>query len=55
VNLIGNVVVSAGLGYFVDKRSGAGYDYPATLTVIMRRPGAPEEPDTAGSAGNALY
>lgn len=54
-NLIGNVVVSAGIGYFVDKKSGAGYDYPATLTVIMRRTGAPEEQAAAGSTGNALY
>src|SRR6266705_5008447 len=53
-NLMGNVVVSAGLGYFVDKHSGAGYDYPATLTIIMRREGPPEEPDK-GSTGNAIY
>ena len=53
-NLMGNVVVSAGLGYFVDRHSGAGYDYPATLTVIMRREGPPAEPDN-GSTGNAIY
>ncbi len=34
--LIGNAVVSAGLGYYVDRRSGAGFDYPAVLTVVMR-------------------
>jgi hypothetical protein len=34
--LIGNVVVSGGLGYLVDRHSGAGFAYPATLTVIMR-------------------
>jgi hypothetical protein len=34
--LIGNAVISAGLGYFVDRRTGAGFDYPATLTVVMR-------------------
>lgn len=33
--LIGNVVISAGLGYYVDRRSGAGFAYPATLTVLM--------------------
>ena len=54
VNLMGNVVVSAGIGYFVDKHSGAGYDYPATLTVIMRAKAPPAEPDT-GAAGNAVY
>jgi hypothetical protein len=36
--LIGNVVVSGGLGYLVDRRSGAGFAYPATLTVIMHQP-----------------
>lgn len=35
-NLIGNVVISAGLGYFVDRHSGAGYGYPAVLTVLMQ-------------------
>jgi hypothetical protein len=35
--LMGNVVVSGGLGYLVDRRSGAGFAYPATLTVVMRR------------------
>jgi hypothetical protein len=40
-NLMGNAVVSAGLGYFVDRHSGAGFDYPLVLTVLMRRtPGA---------------
>ena len=34
--LIGNVVISAGLGYYVDRRSGAGFSYPSTLTVMMR-------------------
>jgi hypothetical protein len=54
-SLIGNVVVSAGLGYFVDRSSGAGFDYPATLTVIMRKSGQPAEPEPAGSTGNVLY
>jgi len=34
-NLWGNVVLTAGVGYFIDKNTGAGYDYPATLTVVM--------------------
>lgn len=33
--LVGNVA-TAGLGYLLDKRTGAGFDYPETLTVIMR-------------------
>jgi hypothetical protein len=38
--MIGNVVISAGAGYLVDSRSGAGFAYPATLTVVMRGPQA---------------
>lgn len=34
--MIGNAVVSGGLGYYVDRRSGAGFDYPATVTVLMQ-------------------
>lgn len=34
--MIGNAVVSGGLGYYVDRRSGAGFDYPATVTVLMK-------------------
>jgi hypothetical protein len=33
--LIGNVVLTAGLGQLVDRHSGAGYAYPATMTVLM--------------------
>ncbi len=36
-SLWGNVVLTAGLGYFVDKNTGAGHDYPATLTVVMHK------------------
>jgi hypothetical protein len=35
--LIGNLVVTGGLGYLVDRRSGAGFAYPGTLTVVMQR------------------
>ncbi len=36
-SLWGNVVLTAGLGYFVDKNTGAGFDYPSTLTVVMHK------------------
>ena len=39
-NLVGNLVTTAGLGYLVDRHSGAGYGYPAILTVLMQ-PSAP--------------
>lgn len=38
---IGNAVTTAGLGYLLDKQTGAGWDYPATLTVLMRSTGKP--------------
>ncbi|MCC2956545.1 hypothetical protein LK542_13065 [Massilia sp. IC2-477] len=33
--LMGNVVISAGVGMLVDRYTGAGYSYPANLTVLM--------------------
>lgn len=52
-NLIGNVVISAGLGYFVDRQSGAGYGYPAVLTVLMQ-PGQKAQDAQAPSGENAV-
>lgn len=53
--LIGNVVLTAGLGYLVDKRTGIGFEYPETLTVLMRRTGRYVEPEADEVASNALY
>ena len=36
-SLWGNVVLTAGAGYFVDRNTGAGFDYPSTLTVPMHK------------------
>ncbi|RZA34468.1 MAG: hypothetical protein EOP92_15540 [Lysobacteraceae bacterium] len=33
--LAGNVVISAGVGHLVDRYTGAGFSYPANLTVLM--------------------
>jgi hypothetical protein len=52
-NLIGNVVISAGLGYFVDRHSGAGYGYPAVLTVLMQ-PGRQAQEGQAPAGENAV-
>lgn len=53
--MIGNAVVSAGLGYYVDRRSGAGFDYPATLTVMLR-PAADVRAQEAGQgSGTPVY
>jgi hypothetical protein len=40
---IGNAVTTAGLGYLYDKRTGAGFDYPDTLTILMQPTGRPPE------------
>jgi hypothetical protein len=53
--LIGNVVVSGGLGYLVDRHSGAGFAYPATLTVIMHAPPAPALAEQDGNPGNRVF
>jgi hypothetical protein len=53
-NLIGNAITSGGLGYLVDRHSGAGFDYPVTLTVLMRRPAATGG-DADQVAGNPVY
>ena len=42
-SLIGNVVISAGLGLLVDRHSGAGYAYPANYTVLLQPVKAPDE------------
>lgn len=43
---IGNVVTTAGLGYLYDKRTGAGFEYPETLTILMHATG--RVPEAAG-------
>jgi hypothetical protein len=53
--LIGNAVVSGGLGYLVDRHSGAGFDYPATLTVILQRAPAQDAPEVAAVHHNIMY
>ena len=52
--LIGNAVISAGLGYFLDKRTGAGFDYPATLVVLMK-PAPVADPGLGATAANVIY
>jgi hypothetical protein len=52
--LWGNMIVSAGLGYFVDKNTGAGFDYPSTLTVVMRSAPKPPQDDSGKPVGNPI-
>ena len=53
---IGNAVTTAGLGYLLDKQTGAGWDYPDTLTVIMKhaRPAAVQD-QQQGASGAPIY
>jgi hypothetical protein len=52
--LMGNVAISAGLGYYVDRRSGAGFAYPATLTVLMHGQDAGRD-GAVRSEGNGMF
>ncbi|NRR32725.1 hypothetical protein HSX11_21380 [Oxalobacteraceae bacterium] len=52
--LWGNVVLTAGAGYLVDRNTGAGFDYPSTLTVIMH-PGDAADGRPAPAAGVTVY
>ena len=55
---IGNVVTTAGLGYLMDKKTGAGFNYPDTLTILKKATGKvqPADPDQQGSrAPNTVY
>lgn len=54
--LIGNAVTSGGLGYLVDRHSGAGFDYPVTLTVLIRGPAAVAgDAQQVAGIGNQVY
>jgi hypothetical protein len=37
----GNILFGGVVGYVVDRNTGAGFDYPATATVTMRKIDAP--------------
>ncbi len=53
VGLWGNAILTAGIGYYVDKRTGSGFDYPSTVTVIMRR--TPQPVVTTPPGGTVVY
>ena len=45
-----NAIFTLGVGYFVDRDTGAAYDYPSTLTVIMQDPARLPRPAPAAAA-----
>jgi len=51
----GNIILGGGIGYIVDRNTGAGFDYPGTITVVLRKIGeavgiTPSAPATAAFA-----
>jgi hypothetical protein len=53
IGLWGNAVLTAGIGYYIDKRTGSGFDYPSTVTVIMTRTAPPVV--AAPPGGSVVY
>ena len=59
----GNILLTAGAGQFIDRQTGAGFDYPQILTVLLQRgtpnipaqgaPAQPQQPPAAG--GSPIY
>ena len=54
-NMVGNIVVTAGIGYFVDKQSGAGYGYPGTLTVLLDAPAPTAQEQAANPVAVRMF
>ncbi|CAN7486659.1 hypothetical protein LJR289_003275 [Pseudoduganella sp. LjRoot289] len=52
--LWGNIALTAGIGYVVDRNTGQGFDYPEVLTVVMQRL-PPGDPHAAPDTGRTVY
>ena len=35
----GNIIAGGGIGYIIDRNTGAGFDYPNSITVILHKMG----------------
>ena len=35
----GNIIAGGGIGYIIDRNTGAGFDYPNSVTVVLRKIG----------------
>ncbi|WP_426193590.1 hypothetical protein [Massilia sp. DWR3-1-1] len=53
--MIGNAVISGGLGYYLDRRSGAGFDYPAVVTILMHADKDAADMARVTETGSAIY
>jgi hypothetical protein len=49
----GNVLVGGGIGYIIDRNTGAGFDYPSNVTVTLRRIGEPAASAPAAAAASS--
>lgn len=38
----GNILIGGGIGYIVDRNTGAGFDYPVSTTIMLRKIGDAE-------------
>jgi hypothetical protein len=46
----GNILVGGGIGYIIDRNTGAGFDYPTTTTIMLRRIGDTAIPSPMAAA-----
>ena len=53
--IIGNALLTAGLGEYVDRHSGAGFDYQSTITVLMHAIPASDAAPASAPANNTVY
>lgn len=54
--LWGNAVVTAGVGYLVDRNTGAGHDYPDTITIVMKaKPVEENYTDPVAASSTPIY
>lgn len=49
INVWGNVIAGGVIGYVVDRNTGAGFNYPTTAMVMMRRIGDETTPTAAAT------
>jgi F0F1-type ATP synthase assembly protein I len=36
---LGEILVGGGIGYIIDRNTGAGFDYPSTIVIMLRKIG----------------
>ncbi len=54
----GNILIGGGIGYIIDRNTGAGFDYPNTVTIMLRqlgdKPAAPAPAPVATAQPDAV-